>query len=382
MKKFQKIISLVLILTIIFSTFNIYAQSNKKNNDNFEITSEKVPADITKFAKKHFCNQIKDVINNPEIYRIQFKDENNIKLGKPIKLYEYKPDDDILTDDEVYYFPILENKKIIGIYVVFELKNGELSATLSKGFANELENLKSFKSDRDTFKIVKIGQSVNAVNNKRTVTLEKDKDDNFDYNKHNEKIKTKFKSKKATDETIEITNANEEVSIMGSDPGAPIDYKYHYVPIVRQGYGKPWCWAATCASIINYKKGYSLSAEEVVTYVYGYPNTDDGGTWSEMKKAYNHWGVYPYQYGALSFSSTKNVLKYGNEPIHVGMYSSNGFAHSMTLRGFEEYSGGEKYYQLIDPNKSYGVSVIAYDYGYDVSYYLDGRYYYWRYARY
>lgn len=151
-------------------------------------------------------------------------------------------------------------------------------------------------------------------------------------------------------------------------------YNLLNVPIVLQG-DHPWCWAATDASIINYLKGTSLSAQDVVTYIYGSP-VEEGGTEDQICQAYNHWNVVPgVANGTLPYSTFQYFID-SNEPINgIFQYEdSNGDVegHSMSMIGYETFDTGDEYYAVIDPNEDYYIALTATDSGDNVVYYLNG----------
>lgn len=127
------------------------------------------------------------------------------------------------------------------------------------------------------------------------------------------------------------------------------------------------CWAATCAALINYYQDESLTAQEVASYVYG-SDWNKGGTWTEIKSAYNHWGLFPKETDIVSFRRVEaNIDSY--RPMHLGLTG-----HSVALIGYEEWSseyGGDKILVLLEPNSASQVSVTLNSKG-NFSYMLGG----------
>ena len=50
-----------------------------------------------------------------------------------------------------------------------------------------------------------------------------------------------------------------------------------------------------------------------------------------------------------------------NIPINILLYSNSSSAHSMIIRGYEEYLNGDKYYSLIDPRTSNYINITVPD---------------------
>lgn len=67
-----------------------------------------------------------------------------------------------------------------------------------------------------------------------------------------------------------------------------------------------------------------------------------------MKKAYNHWGLYPTQTNRISFGNIRTILD-NNKPMHLGLTG-----HSVGLIGFRYLDLGAGEYEriliLLEPN--------------------------------
>ncbi len=157
----------------------------------------------------------------------------------------------------------------------------------------------------------------------------------------------------------------------------PRSYKTVRVKGVSQG-NHPWCWAATCAAMINHLKGKSLSAANVANYVFS-NNPEQGETWSGIEKAYNHWGLYPSQTGVISFANVKSAIT-ANKPMHLGLKG-----HSVGLIGYEDWVGSvggsnSRILILIEPNGCVHRSVELNSSG-NFTYRLGGGANAWKYTR-
>ena len=157
----------------------------------------------------------------------------------------------------------------------------------------------------------------------------------------------------------------------------PTSYETLGVQGVSQG-NHPWCWAATCAAMINYLKGKSLSASKVANYVFP-NNPEQGGTWDDIKKAYNHWGLYPSQTGVISFTRVKSEIN-SHKPMHLGLKG-----HSVGLIGYEDWSGSgggsnDRILILLEPNGGVHRSVKLNSSG-NFTYSLGGGSNAWKYTR-
>lgn len=343
-----------------------------------KIITVQVPNDVSLFAAKEFPKQISGAAKFATEYGLDSSDATHYTLGTAFNIYNFA--NDYITDSGIYYFPVLYKGKIKATLAVTKSKDGSLSSTFSKGFASKLEDTLESNANKQ-FRLINIDGEIRAVNDKDAILVAKDiyKDTAAEVktetiNKINYLAKNNI-SKKYNEVINNITPL--DMTPMVVDPGSGLTgSQYLSVPIVYQC-GYPWCWAATCASIINYKKGAGLYADDVVKYIYGSVVYTASGTSKQDIQAYNHWGLYPCDYCYNeTWSDAKYVLN-SNNPIHSLWYpisSNNG--HSMTVRGYEAYSDGSIFYLLIDPNVGY-VSVTAHTYSGDCVYSMNGTNYYW-----
>lgn len=120
---------------------------------------------------------------------------------------------------------------------------------------------------------------------------------------------------------------------------------------VKQGSYK-LCWAATTATIVNYKKKNSLSAKDVADAMnIGY----NAGAGSGMvKSALAHYGVnYEIKSSKVSWSTVKNKIKNKNRPLCMGLspISSAAEPHMVTIYGYAyDTAGSDKIMKIWDSN--------------------------------
>lgn len=109
----------------------------------------------------------------------------------------------------------------------------------------------------------------------------------------------------------------------------------------KQG-NKPICWAATVATIVNYRKGSNHSAKDVCNKI-GVPY--EGQTISISNKALAAYGVnYSQLNSQLSWSKvTTNIKK--KKPIFVSLLATKyGTGHAVTLYGYRTISATDYIY--------------------------------------
>lgn len=171
------------------------------------------------------------------------------------------------------------------------------------------------------------------------ITITNNLDVDIDMGENKDDLRTDLKS-------TELTN----LSIGTRAIDGPTSYRTLSVNGVSQSGNT--CWAATCAAIINYYRGYSLSDIDVARYIFG-SNWNQGGSWSNMQDAYNHWDLFASQTGVISFSSVKDNINAG-DPMHIRL-TSGGSGHSVGLNGYEDWvgshgGGNERILILLEPN--------------------------------
>lgn len=276
-------------------------------------------------------------------------------------------------------FPVIHNETVVALLDVFE-SNGEYSSSLSVSFSKELENFFNSKQ-MDKFVLLTDGVRLQAFNGQYTIEIFKLFEDGEISPDLGKMCPTKLFSNSQQTVNLtynDITTPTEiQPFITTRGPVSPKEYKTINVRGVSQG-NHPWCWAATCAALINYYKGTSLTASTVANYVFP-NNPEQGGNWSDMQKAYNHWYLYPSQSGVASFSTVKSKIN-SNRPMHLGL-----IGHSVGLIGYEDWTGvpGENNAHilvLLEPNGGVRKSVTLNSSG-NFYYALSGSSNAWQYTR-
>lgn len=341
-------------ILIVSSFFVMILNCNVYAINDCELLIETPPENIIEYAsdvsEQHFYNVSQDLKG----YGMKETSLDNYGLGQYFSVYN------IQNHKSSYFFTIVCGNNIEGLMMVND--DGELTSSLGKYFANELEEL--LNSNYNTqYKLVTDGNNIFALssNNKKllysinpnNVTDISYKFDNISFN-NEEKI--------CYSDLVTVVKPLVTSNLIRGDVNRPLSYKTVEVKGVDQG-NHPWCWAATCAALINYYKGNSLSASTVAKYIY--PNSpEQGGSWTEMKKAYNHWGLYPSQSSRISFSSIKTNIN-NNKPMHLGLTN-----HSVGLIGYEDWEDRNMLI-LLEPNGGVKKSVQLKSNG-NFNYYISG----------
>ncbi|WP_234123824.1 papain-like cysteine protease family protein [Clostridium hydrogenum] len=398
MIKRKKILSIVCLCSIFVSSTlfpkAMNVQAKTKSDNKINISTSQVPESVSTFASAEFPKQLNSISSNPSQYGFNKDEVQAFKLGQAFSVYYLK--NNKVSDMKGYYYPVLYNNEIKGIFAVIQNSNGQFTSTLTKSFADKLNSLKS-----DNFSLINVNGNLFAVGSSKFLLIHKSlnkttgssasltssqireinkliKNKNPRYIYINIVLNIPPLSPELTPwSNINIYPNNKPNRTNTNTSVTPVSKKLP-VPIILQG-DHPWCWAATSASLIDYDKSTNITEEDVVNYTFG-KLTNDGGTPTQIMNAYKHWGLNPVMYNnPLTYNSVVSYIN-NNDPINSLMYYDDGNSyegHSMSLIGYSTLSNGYKSYTMIDPNENYYVSVAATNTGNNVEYDLGGDEFVW-----
>lgn len=353
-KLLKKLVAFLLIL-------NLFLFNNISNNHSFAINvnSSKsisiktgiINDETEKYAKSVYQKHLLALIDSGGIN----SDFSEFLLGNAFEVYN------VYSNKYSSCFPIVYNSSIVAILEVYK-DNNEYSSSLSKSFSVELENLLINNiPNLDDFFLLTDGINLQAYDGNKSVEIYE-----LYRNENSEDFGKIFTISSQIVNNVDLMKLKEPLEVSDAfgnifmildvmKPNAeikPYVGKTINVKGVSQG-NHPWCWAATTAAMINYYKGNALSASDVARYVFP-KNPVQKGAWTDMKKAYNHWGLYPTQTGVIGFNSVMyNINK--NKPMHLGLKG-----HSVGLIGYQkwiDYYGGDRVLILLEPQGAVRKSV-------------------------
>lgn len=351
----KRIISLFLVCVLMFCSVNVI---NASGDNASVIKSLKVESDVIAYAEDMLPKHVGvlDMYGRGDRY----------DLGDGFTLLN--------VEENTFStcFAVLLGEDMVAILEIG--RDGEkFYSSLSESFAKELQELLERKNNA-SFVLLTDGVHLQAYDGKEVYVLFELYDDGTEFVDLSKKIKLNFS------QLMDVNPKNK--LIIGSDlnVGRAVDGPRSYRTLLVKGVSQSGstCWAATCAAIINYYKGTVLDDVTVAKYIYG-NNWNQGGTWTEIKKAYNHWGLSPSQTGVISFDNVISNINQG-KPMHLGL---NG--HSVGLIGYEDWrnvagSGNEKILILLEPNGGVRKSVTMNSTG-NFNYSLGGGNNAWIYTR-
>lgn len=387
MIKSKKVLSLFVFFSFSISSVlfpkTANAQLNTQISTSIKLTTSSISNEIDTYAQSEFNKQLVSIAANPEQYGFNSSEIKTLQLGQAFTVYNLN--NGSLSTMKGYYYPVLYNNIIKGIFSVEKNSNGEFTSTLTKSFADKLNTLKN-----DTFTLINVDGNLFAASNNNSTLIHKS------LNKATTKVSGKLSSSVLRQLNRLIQRRNDRIVNINRFSPKPIPRSFQPYPnssnktntvtaskklpvsIILQN-NHPWCWAATAAAIINYDKGTRLTVEDIVNYTFG-KLVDDGGTPDEIVAAYKNWGLTAAEYNTpLSYNSVTSYIN-NNTPINALMYYNDGNSsegHSMSLIGYSTSSNSHNTYTMIDPNENYYVSVAATNSGNNVEYNLEGYEFRW-----
>lgn len=362
-RKLASIFMILVMLLVMIPSDNVLANSQGENN---------IPTDATIYAQQHYKELVEAVKMHNEDYNVQEIQYNDVSLGIPFVIYEL----DTEVQDEIYYYPILgtDGNIILLMCVIGTTEGWNLSA--SEEWVNELNKIGGIKSDLVFYKV---GENLWAEDDKDIYEIIGDKNLFAEYSVSRGYLEEKEKYskentifKKTDINKITITSKNRKDTYTPAFSSSTTNSKICslYNSKGQGNYGL--CWAATVATICNYRKGTNLSASTIADGMnIGY---DDGANIYEAQQALKNNGVqYNSVYGNSNTKMPWSVLKANIDnkyPIYVSAKATNS-GHAVTAYGYT-IAAGMKYIVLwnsgINGGKGSPITVSFYEDGTSFSY--------------
>lgn len=281
------------------------------------LLSESVPEGAIKYCQDNIYKFLSS-------YQYEYQvDTSNFKYANPF----------VLRNDEskvdMYYFPIINNGYIVATFRVV-MEGDKYIGFLSEGLAKELNALSAKTSLESPAKIeVNNGNIIAKLDGEIEVLQE-------DPTGKSIKISKKSNSKNS----IKIVNClDTSKSEIKRIPIGKSPYKYLNTTIRETQGQTEWCAGYVTAYIVNYSKGISIGARNVIGYFYpSLPANQSISRSQVMEYAWssqylNTW----YQGSPLSYSNVMEQINI-NRPIYLGCSVSTGGNHALALRGYTPYN--------------------------------------------
>ena len=309
------------------------------------ITTE-VSAKITKKIE----NKTKSVIVNELNYikeittyyhktlNIEIDDMEKITIGTPFLIYSLSDS----NQSEIYYYPVINinnNQIIVTIEVLKNALADEWTYNIGTEYVDSLNKI-NYKDGQYIFYDyngeVYYDNGIQSLtfSNKKTSAKIVENFKQLDYSRKIETISNRISSF-STKENIKLPSQKITNFRMGYTPTMTGTTCQLYNPVGQGNYNL--CWAASVATIVNYRQGTNFSAKNVADAEgIGY---NAGGTLENAKNCLHRYGLTDYSivYNTLNWNQVnENILK-RQKPFYMSLfYDFNAMGHAVICLGCNE----------------------------------------------
>ena len=302
----------LVMLLLFFRPFYVKAFDNTDNLFSKNIT-DKIPNDAVRYIKENYIDVIDIIKTNIDKFNIDENTIYNLKLGKPFVIYDFTEE----KQDEIYYFPLLNDKNVILVISVMGTTVG-WNISASEDMVSYL-NIIDYASDNYIF----YGTDNRIVCESLDEIIYLSGKDNHSYNNF-ETIDFKEKINIISKRIDNFIKTDTSKVILD----APNTEKSTLTLYNPKGQGTlQICWAATVATITNYINRSNYTALDVCDMMGVY----EGTFWSVSQLALQNYGIaYEYRFRQLTLSEVKNNLNDG-WPIYETAGDGNNNWHAVTV---------------------------------------------------
>ncbi len=339
-------IALVLtVILILIPTIGAYANNISLNNVSelkYNEIDSKIPEEAVAFASEHYKEVLE--ISYPYNSLIESVDWDNYYLGSPYVICDLSNE----TFEEVYYFPVIYDDKVVLIISIINTTEGWTlsSSTEMVEILNDIQYVKNstwifYKEDNQIVAVsseeqLAINKTVDyAETNSYSISSEKQP-----YSELIEKLSNHMQKKEVIN-VAQIQRNTEDIDIIeGYTPSFSTSTSTAKICSLYNAKGQeslPICWAASVATIVNYRLGKNYTAKNVCDKIGTGYVAKDINVKQKALKAYNI--SYYITTKQLSWSClTKNIdNKY---PVAASTFSSTStdMGHALTVYGYKMIS--------------------------------------------
>lgn len=341
-------------LTMVCATPYAEAKSNGSFSLDANTPKLAVPQEASDFVKDNYYSMLMATKNDYSLGNISEKD---CILGEPFIIANV----DKKEVEKVYYYPIIIGNKVRLVLATISTSEG-WSLSLSEEY---VESLNSIDYVNATCGVMSI--SGNKIVPVKENMVEKANETLLDMKTIDIHNISETSIKRS--ELVESYTPSYSFDVTtGSDMGR-IFSLYN-----RKGQGTlPICWAASVATIVNYRKGSNLSAKEVCDAM----GTKYTGQNIDMKlKALHYYGLTAYKKQS-SCLKWKTIIKNvdNKRPVAMSTFNNNSSGHAVTLIGYR-FRNGTKYVVFWNSGNQ-EIQTVTYSSGGNVTYTYNGEAWVW-----
>lgn len=306
-------------------------------------------------------NQIESVlVSCKKDLNIRADECNKLMVGDPFVVYN----EDQNVQEQILYYPVAvkDTKKVVAVISLMNTTVG-WQYCIDADWADELNKAHYMESKEDFIfyfsdkKFVVQKSDSNDQKSKNILTTQEFDDKSFESKKQIMKAKMRNWRK------IDVEENRKDTSLLQYTPGVTDELGYFYCNIPGaqgQGSNTKLCWAASAATIINYRTGSSYTAQNIAT-IMGI-SADRGATVYETASALRYFDLdYSASFSTISFNSIMTELNI-RFPFVISGNSEAGTGHAVTAYGYRNLEAGQ-YVMLWNPeinNGQGGVTISHY----------------------
>lgn len=307
-------------------------------------------------------NQIESVlVSCKKDLNIRADECNKLMAGDPFVVYN----EDQNVQEQILYYPVAvkDTKKVVAVISLMNTTAG-WQYCIDTDWADELNKAHYMESKEDFIfyfsdkKFVVQKSDSNDQKSKNILTTQEFDDKSFESKKQIMKAKMRNWRK------IDVEENRKDTSRLQYTPGVTDELGYFYCNIPgAQGQGNfGLCWAASAATIINYRTGSSYTAQNIAD-VMGI-DYNKGATDSQTASALRYFDLdYSAFFSTMSFNSIMTELNIRFPFVVSGNSATRKNGHSVTAYGYRNLSNGN-YVMLWDSainNGQGGVTISLYN---------------------
>ena len=339
MKNFyKKIIVAFMSLTIVTNLFNnevVFAvESNDVEIDNL------IPDEVYDFVN----NNLDDIYLISKLYSREFgidSDSNSkYSVGKPYVIYNIETD----KQDEIYYFPILQDDEIVLVATVMGTEDG-WSFSFSNDMADDLNEIDYIEQEdilfiqsEDNIVVETQDDEIVVVEGEQNKCISEFVNEPYESQKEEivEHVQDDFVVPKFDENKMELTDSyspSYEISKNGMKVFKPYNFQGQH------GYGM--CWACSVATTVNYLRGTNVSGQAVCLKMnVGF---NQGANLNVEQSALQKYNVNYSRLrnigdALISFSTIQRNINQ-KQPVIISSGGSNGSGHAITIIGYNTLNG-------------------------------------------
>lgn len=343
-KKLVKIISICLSIILFVSCFGIKGSAATLENDSDIVAKktlqvdEKIPNEVTRYVLDKYL----EIIEIAKSYYTEFSDDTeDYSLGVPFVIYS-----EINKNwNSVYYYPVIKGDCILLVISVIDTNYG-LTLSASKEFVPQLNEINYITDSNWIF--YEDNNRIIALSEKSTILMSEDSNTTFSVKSDEQKsytdllntISKKIEQRSPIDVDY-ITNLSKNIDFLEEyTPSFSTNTSTSQICQLYNAQGQigGTCWAASVATIVNYRLGTGYTAYDVcdkigVDYAAGtigdklyalssyglnYSRSDSQAPWNTIKN--NIAGQYPIAASTFSGSDGHAITVYGYRTIGATDY--------------------------------------------------------------